>query len=331
MPAPLAKGIVITVTIIVAAGIAVYESPKVREWVRDSRRKIAVALHSLGDEIHPGQLNPSRREDISMTEDLGEEAEERRRKARDDISRRAALLEAKRRNSSTCSSSFDNLVDRDGRLKHEEEGGEAEGSQGKATGVEIAPSESIHRRHEGVTDISRSISDFAPRMSPEHRQAILENIDRDRMQIVLPSSDVSSNHPSESLVDLTPRSELPESDQALESVSHSQLFPAQSTRSSTHTEDGEPDFYYAHPHQAENTTGTDNQQQNPFGIQSQWTPVSSAPSVASDLSHIHHDPFDHVSNDGTLSEADDLRDAIHTPASWSEVGSVVSSNDGAHR
>ncbi|KAI9824446.1 MAG: hypothetical protein M1832_001981 [Thelocarpon impressellum] len=53
MPAPLAKGLIIGISVLVAAGVAMYESPQVREWVEKSRRRIAVALHSLGDEVHP--------------------------------------------------------------------------------------------------------------------------------------------------------------------------------------------------------------------------------------------------------------------------------------
>lgn len=58
MPAPLAKGIIIAASVLVAAGIAIYENPQVRQWVDQSRRKIAVALHSLGDDVqprHPGE------------------------------------------------------------------------------------------------------------------------------------------------------------------------------------------------------------------------------------------------------------------------------------
>ncbi|KAH9871074.1 hypothetical protein J1614_006648 [Plenodomus biglobosus] len=59
MPAPLAKGIIIAASVIVAAGIAIYESPQVRQWVDQSRRKIAVALHSLGDDIQPRRPSES--------------------------------------------------------------------------------------------------------------------------------------------------------------------------------------------------------------------------------------------------------------------------------
>ncbi|KAI9683390.1 MAG: hypothetical protein M1829_005462 [Trizodia sp. TS-e1964] len=55
MPAPLAKGIIITASILISAGIAVYQNPQVREFLVSSRRKIAFALYNLGDEINPNQ------------------------------------------------------------------------------------------------------------------------------------------------------------------------------------------------------------------------------------------------------------------------------------
>ncbi|KAG0649205.1 hypothetical protein D0Z07_4490 [Hyphodiscus hymeniophilus] len=52
-----AAGIVV-ISVAVAAAIAVYESPQARQFAEDVRRRIAVALHSLGDEINPQSQNP---------------------------------------------------------------------------------------------------------------------------------------------------------------------------------------------------------------------------------------------------------------------------------
>ena len=108
-------GILVTVSVLVAAGVAVYNSPQFQEWMTNSRRKLAVALHNLGDEIQP---RDSQEEDISMNEEVGEAAEERRRIARAEIMRRASLLESlsRARDSSEPLDSFDNLVDQDGNL-----------------------------------------------------------------------------------------------------------------------------------------------------------------------------------------------------------------------
>ncbi|KAI4716784.1 hypothetical protein E4T48_06989 [Aureobasidium sp. EXF-10727] len=53
MPAPLAKGILISLSILAAVGIAVYENPQVKEWVEDQRRKIAEFLGTFGDQLDP--------------------------------------------------------------------------------------------------------------------------------------------------------------------------------------------------------------------------------------------------------------------------------------
>ncbi|TID26329.1 hypothetical protein E2P81_ATG00804 [Venturia nashicola] len=53
MAVPLAKGLIITASVLVAAGLAVYESEQVREWILQYRQRIAMALHSLGEDINP--------------------------------------------------------------------------------------------------------------------------------------------------------------------------------------------------------------------------------------------------------------------------------------
>ncbi|TQS39259.1 hypothetical protein Golomagni_00218 [Golovinomyces magnicellulatus] len=56
---PAMAGAMVLASLALAAAIAVYESPQARQLAEDLRRKIAVALHSLGDEIDPA---PSDRE-----------------------------------------------------------------------------------------------------------------------------------------------------------------------------------------------------------------------------------------------------------------------------
>lgn len=60
------SGAIIVVSVAVAAAIAIYESPQVRQYAEDVRRRIAIALHSLGDELHnpnAGQPRFNRPED----------------------------------------------------------------------------------------------------------------------------------------------------------------------------------------------------------------------------------------------------------------------------
>ncbi|KAK2013114.1 hypothetical protein LZ32DRAFT_658339 [Colletotrichum eremochloae] len=54
----LASAGVIAVSVAVAAAIAIYESPEIRRYADDIRRRIAVALHSLGEGIEPEDRPP---------------------------------------------------------------------------------------------------------------------------------------------------------------------------------------------------------------------------------------------------------------------------------
>ncbi|KAF2732716.1 hypothetical protein EJ04DRAFT_303888 [Polyplosphaeria fusca] len=137
MPAPLAKGLIIAASVLVAAGIAIYESPQVRQWVDQSRRKIAVALHSLGDEIQPRRSSEGeqefeerkrRREDL-----IRRNRNELIRKARaegvavdlDELAKVGEQVEMaeRRQRASTNGSyrSFDDMLNSEGRLKKDED------------------------------------------------------------------------------------------------------------------------------------------------------------------------------------------------------------------
>lgn len=54
----LASGAVVAVSVAVAAALAMYENPELRRYADDIRRRIAVALHSLGDGINPAERAP---------------------------------------------------------------------------------------------------------------------------------------------------------------------------------------------------------------------------------------------------------------------------------
>ncbi|KAF2127820.1 hypothetical protein P153DRAFT_368370 [Dothidotthia symphoricarpi CBS 119687] len=130
MPAPLAKGIIIAASVLVAAGIAIYESPQVRQWVDQSRRKIAVALNSLGEDP-----KPRRRSESSDIYAARTRREELVRKNRNDFIKKARedgiavdldelakigsenIEMAERRSRSDRTKSFDDLVGSDGMLR----------------------------------------------------------------------------------------------------------------------------------------------------------------------------------------------------------------------
>lgn len=305
-----------TVSVLVAAGVAVYQSPQFQQWVTTSRRKIALALHNLGDEIQPRDSASPVREDISMTEEVGAAAEERRRIAKAEIMQRAALLESRRKSKDSQQrlGSFDTLVDVDGNLRRSSSDLQQFDSHpaGHSTAVDTGSSQPLHR---GVTSIEAD----SPRI--EQRQLHLD----------IPS-ETTSNHPSESIIQFTPTSEVPSEllfDPFADSPVRAQT-PV-SVSASSHTENIDQ-VYYAHPDSQSNysqpqdllTELDDIRQDNHF-----QHPVSSAPSIAGSYGHI--DGFNDMSSDGTLSDLGGHSvGGIATPASWSEVGSVISNDDAGH-
>ncbi|KAH7328365.1 hypothetical protein B0I35DRAFT_417274 [Stachybotrys elegans] len=92
----LASGAVVAVSVALAAAIAVYESPELRRYADDVRRRIALALHTMGDGINPPHREPmfNRPEDadgfIESRRGQGAEPgvdadEETRRRQRDEL------------------------------------------------------------------------------------------------------------------------------------------------------------------------------------------------------------------------------------------------------
>ncbi|KAF1361475.1 hypothetical protein EJ07DRAFT_111384, partial [Lizonia empirigonia] len=130
---PFATGLIIAASVLVAAGIALYENPQVRQWVDQSRRKIAVALHSLGDDIQPRRASESS-DDFEVRKKRREELIRRNRnelirRAREEgiavdldelakIGTEDAAL-AEKRSRVNGSKSFDELVGSDGMLKQD--------------------------------------------------------------------------------------------------------------------------------------------------------------------------------------------------------------------
>ncbi|KAJ9149021.1 hypothetical protein NKR23_g4476 [Pleurostoma richardsiae] len=107
--AVLASAGVIAISVAVAAAIAIYESPEIRRAAEDLRRRIAIALHSLGDGINPPDRNPSeplfnRPEDAegflqsrgALGRDMGVDADdETRRRQREELMYWNSLKEKK--------------------------------------------------------------------------------------------------------------------------------------------------------------------------------------------------------------------------------------------
>ena len=133
MPSNSLSGIIIAASVLVAAGVAIYETnPQLRAWLEESRRKIALALRNLG----PDPPNASRREGESEEAreqrrcfEEGLEAEMRRQGWNGEIFQRPGMegvnMELRRRRANPTSTnppasrSFDNLLSKDGSLKRE--------------------------------------------------------------------------------------------------------------------------------------------------------------------------------------------------------------------
>lgn len=342
MPTPLAKGIIIAVSVIAAAGVAAYESPQVQEWLRQSRQKIAMALHSLGDDINPRSRSP-RRSDASMHEDASDEAEARRRRARAEILERGRLMQERKRqrgsaDKQTQSGSFDTLVNQDGVLWKDGENAVAESSA-----IDTSENQTVVGRQNGITasalhesvDSPILLRHLEPRPEPPQRlqdpfESTYEHEMRNAWNMPLaPAQDVASSHASESLIDYTPTSEavpdpdfsVPDSNHLTHPLNQSEYFSANaSTTSHTLSREGH-DFYYAHPENPFQPLPP----QNTRPTQLELPSVSSAPSIAGSTDHIGASEFDE-SSDGVLSE---FGDGIRTPASaWTEVDSVIGSDAG---
>ncbi|KAJ5950404.1 uncharacterized protein N7479_008817 [Penicillium vulpinum] len=330
MPAPLAKGmafhflnfddgvpdhpggIIITVSVLVAAGIAVYESPQFQQWVTTSRRKIALALHKLGDEVQPQEI--PLRQDISMTEETGDTAEERRRIARAEIMRRGALLESRRKSNrpGRPSNSFDALVDDEGNLrKQKDDEYDAQPNTGftaNSTGVDLGNSEPLRRGGKQIEAVSST------------------TLGRNQLHLDIPSSPIS-NHPSESIIQFTPRSEVPEGGLFDPFSPNSPL----SISGSSHTEDHQPVFY-AHPDTPSSRTYEHDRlvELGGFGHGSVHShdDISAAPSTGGSFSHVGG--FEDETSDDSLSDLGGRSvGGVATPA-WSDVDSVISNEDAGH-
>lgn len=331
-------GLIVLAVVVVAAGAAAYENPQVREWLNNSRRKIALALHSLGDEINPRVKHP-RRDDPSMREDDNEAAEERRRRARAEIMEKGRIMEERRQrrkssnNIPSPTGSFDTLVDKDGILKKADT---VDDSHATTTAVEpdaakegltnrrtdLSPAKALHESVDAPISLRQLSS--PPRTQPE--DAFASEYERElrntwNLPLPHPSPPASSAHESESLLEFTPTSEFP--DPGI-------VVPGSNTnnnRSLEHTE------YFSMASNSSHTLSEARPSSPPIVLPNSSLPqpepviAASASSIADSIDHVHPSDFEgSISDDGVLSE---FGDGIRTPGSaWTDVGSVVSSDPG---
>lgn len=253
-----------------------------------------------------------------MTEEAGDAAEERRRIARAEIMRRAAILESRRGTGEPQPplESFDTLVDQDGKLRTTQGIGSQFDTEvtANSTAVYVGASQPLWRGSR-QTEVESTASD------------------RDRLHLDIPA-DTSSHHPSESVLEFTPTSEAPAEGTAFDPFSDTPKTPQSpvSASASSNTE-GHSEIYYAHPDSMANAGNrqglllADLHELSQGGFHQH--DVSSAPSTAGSFSHVGK--LTDASSDGTMSDLGDRSvGGVATPASWSEVGSVISSEDAGH-
>ncbi|KAI2476517.1 hypothetical protein Ptr902_12151 [Pyrenophora tritici-repentis] len=331
---PLTSGLIIAASVIVAAGIAIYESPQVRAWADQTRRKIAVALHSLGDDIQPRRPSES--------SDDFEERKRRRdeliKRNRNELIRRAReegiavdldelarigtenAEAAEKRSRADRTKSFDDLLDNDGTLKNST----------TSTGTETQKGDV--RKHDAPSPKPFTYSE----PSACESTATIQHV-------------VPSTPPTATLVDLTPSPETPclaraspeETEQAAQSFysftsSHASLPPlipaADVTAAEEVQEDEEPEHV---------STGTLTPRSERSTTMAAISPTSSqapssphAPSSVVDMFSMQNDTdhdarseifseggFTDAFSEGGFSEFEDERRGVMTPNSWTDVGS----------
>ncbi|KAL9595491.1 MAG: hypothetical protein Q9219_006420 [cf. Caloplaca sp. 3 TL-2023] len=357
MSAPIAKGIIVSVSLLLAAGLAAYEHPQIKQWVDGSRRKIAFALHNLGDDLDP----PSRRghgsfRDASTREDESPEAAERRRKARQEILERGRMMEERRRShqaKSTESKSFDDLVDEGGNLKPEvahassstaEPQPQQQGLRNRhhesydpfaaqlteayleAFSTTTAPVRTLTHRSHSSSTATLPASTTPPPVPPKEPlpQTPPEvPATASQPQLLIDIDDLST-HPSEALVDLTPSTSAASAAADLSELDQ-EPFPSDHSQTnfwSVHewAENNTAPAHFYTPPRSEAAVG----EHDDRGDAKRSRDVQS--NEDSDESRSETGTGERVSRIGSMSDMDVMSEigGISTPGSWSEVGSRIS-------
>ncbi|KAI2465093.1 hypothetical protein F4781DRAFT_410669 [Annulohypoxylon bovei var. microspora] len=380
MPVPVvAKVGVIALSVAVAAAIAVYESPELQRMANDLRRRIAIALHSLGDSVTPQErenlfnrpedaegffrsrgvnLNPDSDPDVDADD-------ETRRRQREEIMYWNAVREEKKSkeqgdsekvgSSRSRNSSFDDFLREDGNAE--------KGTYVFQTGLQAQNNDGLlRRRGDGARGLSQSI--YTNPFTDEH--GIDENIafenslmDPERDEI---ESDIYSASTQLGVKDDTPQSAtlLPSpaivAAAAAAAIAVTPLIDTEDSTSATQTAPAEPSERELGPDEYM-TAGQENSHDAYSSIQA-WAHDASTASFYSPLPVSPDAPMSEpeLISDGMLTPTDsaslagsgeDVGEAVSaaswtgsrpydvmsddegmmTPASWTEVGSVVSESE----
>ena len=206
----LGTGAIIVVTVVAAAAIAVYESPEIRQFAEECRRRIAIALHSLGDEINPRSQSESQQPRYNRPEDAegflqssaeaGVDADEAsRRRQREELmywnqmrlekmqKEKEKEKEKSKEQNHTRGSSFDDFL-------HEDHTAE-KGTYIYNSGTDIygdAEEGLLRRRREGVRGLDRSTA-FANPFADENQIEMDEQRATDRSLMSPEHSELSED------------------------------------------------------------------------------------------------------------------------------------------
>ena len=307
------EGLILSLSLIFAAGAAAYENPEIKKWVDENRRKIAQALYQLGDELAPQPRRPVP-VDVSTQEDNSPEAVERRQRAREEILERGRFLEERRRSDRANSGrpmSFDDLVHKDGSLRQDG----PEGAISTAT-EPVAGDSGLRHRHDPLSVSVPSAGEDSSQAGPASQDTTPAT---PLSPPVPPKPAAYKAQPLLISVDDSP---------SLASDEHASLTPTTSTSSASadfldsdaEQERSQPDQYmpvgeWAH-HQS--VQSLDSFHSPPASLSRSSTPTLENVSVA--------DSLEHVSQAGT-EDADavsEFEEGINTPSTWTEVGSQFS-------
>lgn len=361
---------VIAVSFVVAAGIAIYESPELRRMAEDLRRRIAVALYSLGDSITPQERENlfNRPEDaegflrsrgIDVRGEGGEQGvdadEETRRRQREELMYWNALADEKRekelRDSQRGSlsehrrgSSFDDFLKQDTEAD--------KGTYVFNSSADIRGGEAEGLRHRGDASRGLAVSAYTNPFADEHsidEHIVLENsledpADKDETgtDIYTVSNDDRNDVSSATLS--VPFEQMPalvefdspaqQTERPTTPTVERQLAPEEYMTAGQ--EDRAHDAYTSIQAWAQNATSGfySPLPVSPARTTSEPELVSDGALTPTDSASVVDvaDEVRSVNSEGQSRSFDILSESegMATPASWSEVGSVVSEND-AHQ
>lgn len=366
----LASGAVVAVSVAVATFIAIYESPELRQYADDVRRRIAMAFYSMGDGITPPAREPrfNRPEDaegfLQSRRGIGAEPgvdaddETRRRQREELLYWNAVRLQQQERESQQLNSSdppprpaklprgstFDDFLQPD-------TSAEQEGAYVFNSGADTRDFGGLRRRGEGARGFMSPA--YSNPFADEHHIEADEIQDAHIARQLAPEqgevmSDIYSattrdDHEERQTATLEPVSPAPLIDVAPLPISSQSPPPTlerelaenefmsagQEDRRDVHAtiqawaQESSRDFYSPLP-----VTPVAPMSEPDVISQGELTPTDSISLVGSgeDIANDAH--FSEHDSNGRYMDVMSESEGMATPASWSEVGSVISDNDG---